>query len=258
MSARAIWKGVLHLGKERVPVKLYSAVEDRSVRFRLLERASLEPVVQSLVNPETDEVVPFDAARRGFVTEDDELVVLEPDELAELEPEPSRDIEVLQFLPPEAIDHRWYDRPYYLGPDGDAEGYQALAAALERSGREGVARWVMRKQAYVGALRLHRGYPMLVTLRHEEAVLSIGASLRPQGKPLDERQLDMARKLLAMLEAPFEPTSYRDEYRERVLDLIEQKRAGHEPPAPPKRRKRRSRDLDQALEASLRAGGRRA
>lgn len=258
MSARAIWKGVVRLGRDHVPVKLYSAIEDTTVRFRLLERATLQPVTQSLVHPETDEVVPYEATRRGFVTEDDEMVILDAAELAELEPEASRDIDLVQFVPSEAIDHRWYDRPYYLGPDGDRAGYVALAAVLERSDREGVARWVMRKKAYVGALRVHRGYPMLVTLRHEEEVLGIPPSLRPEGKALEERQLAMARQLLHMLDAPFEPEAHRDEYRERVLELIERKRAGRAAPTAKKRRKRPVRDLDRALEASLRAGGRRA
>jgi DNA end-binding protein Ku len=258
MAARAMWKGVVRLEEARVPVKLYSAVQDRSVRFRLLARASTSPIVQSLVNPETGAVVPYEETRRAYVTDDDELVVLDPDELAALEPESSRDIDVLQFVPSEAIDHRLYDRPYYLGPDGDGGRYAALAAALERTGREGVARWTMRKKSYVGALRLYRGFPMLVTLRRAEEVVPVEQVERPAGKALDDRQLDMARKLLGMLEAPFEPEAYRDEYRDRVMKLIESKRAGEEPERRAPRAKRRPRDLDRALEASLRSAGGRA
>jgi DNA end-binding protein Ku len=257
MAARAMWKGVVRIGRSRVPVKLFAAARDRSVRFRLLERATRQPVIQQLVNPETDEVVPFGATRRGFVL-DDELVLLEPDELARLEPEPSRDIEVAQFVPHAALDHRWYVRPYYLGPDGEPERYAALAAALDQEGLEGIAHWTMRKKAYVGALRLHRGYPMLVTLRPSEEVLPIEQVERPAGKPLDERQLDMARQLVAMLEAPFEPEAYRDEYRERVERLIDDKRKGEEPARrPPPRRKRPAPDLERALRDSLRAAGSR-
>src|SRR5690554_4922940 len=116
MAARAMWKGVIGLG-EGVPVKLYSAVEDRDVHFRLLHESDRVPVRQQLVNPDTDEVVPYEDTRRGLATDDGELVVFEGDELDALEPEASRDIEVLAFLPHEEIDHRWYLRPYYLGPD---------------------------------------------------------------------------------------------------------------------------------------------
>jgi DNA end-binding protein Ku len=258
MAARAIWKGVVLFEDVRVPVKLYSAVEDRNVRFKLLERKSKAPIAQQLVHPETDAVVPYEATRRGFVTDGDELVVLGPDELARLEPEPSRDILVRQFVPPEAIDHRWYDRPYYLGPDGDAAAYGALARALDETALEGVAQWTMRKKAYVGALRAYRGYPVLVTLRNVEEVVPLEQVERPPEKPLDDRQLGMARQLLGMLEAPFEPEEFRDQYRDRVLALIETKRQGVEPPAPKPAKKRRSYDLDRALERSLQAGGRRA
>jgi DNA end-binding protein Ku len=258
MPARAIWKGVLRLRDAKVPVKLYSALEDRSVRFRLLERERLAPVTQTQVRPDDDEPVPHEATKKAFVTEDDELVVLERDELERLEPEPSRDIELLAFVPRDAVDLRLYARPYYLGPDGDETRYRALAAALERSGREGIAQWTMRKKAYVGALRLHTGYPMLVTLRPPDEIVPLDRVERPTGKPLDERQLGMARQLLAMLEAPFEPDAYRDEYRDRVLELVERKRAGKSAPAAKPRRPRRAADLSEALEASLRAGGRRA
>ncbi len=202
MAARAIWKGVVRFEDVRTPVKLYSAVEDRSVRFRLLERSTHTPVTQKLVEPETDEVVPYDATRRAFVTGDGDMVMLEPEDLDDLEPASSRDIDVVQFVPPEAIDHRWYVRPYYLGPDGDAARYAALAAALERTGREGVAHWTMRKKAYVGALRLHLGYPVLVTLRNLEEVVPLESVERPKAKPIDERQLQMAHQLIEMLAAP--------------------------------------------------------
>ncbi len=258
MAVRAMWKGVVRMGDVATPVKLYAAVEDRSVRFRLLERRSQTPVRQKLVDPVAGTVVAYEDARRGFVTDDDELVLLEPDELEALEPEASRDIDVVQFVPPEAIDHRWYERPYYLGPDGDLPRYTALAAALAKVGLEGVAHWTMRNKAYVGALRLHRGYPVLVTLRSASEVVPVEQVERPTWKPLDDRQLKMARQLLEMLEAPFEPDAYRDAYRERVEELIEAKREGERPKPPKKRTKRPVRDLDRALERSLSAGGGRA
>lgn len=258
MAVRAMWTGVVHVGDVATPVKLYAAVHDRSVRFRLLERTTQTPVRQKLVDPTDDAVVAYEATRRGFVTDDDELVMLDPDELDALEPEPSRAIDVVQFVPPEAIDHRWYVRPYYLGPDGDLPRYTALAAALEAIGLEGVAHWTMRTKAYVGALRLHRGYPVLVTLRSVEEVVPVEQVERPAAKPLDDRQLKMARQLVEMLEAPFEPEAYRDTYRRRVEALIEAKREGERPKPPKPRKGRPVRDLDRALERSLGAGGARA
>lgn len=251
MAARAIWKGVIHFGSEEVPVKLYSAIEDRSVHFRLLHEPDRVPVKQELVNPETGETVEYGEARRGFVTDEGDLVILEPEDLESLEPEGSREIEILRFLPPEVIDHRWYLRPYYLGPDGPDEPYFALLAALERSGREGLARWTMRKKEYVGALRLHRGYPMLITLRNEEQVVPVDALEAPKGPELDEKELGMASQLMEMLAASFDASDYHDEYRARVEELIEAKARGGTVRAKRKRKAPRYEDLSGALRASL-------
>lgn len=157
MAARAMWKGVVRFEDVRVPVKLYSAVEDRSVHFRLLHRKDQAPVRQAMLNPETDEVVPYEHIRKAFVSGEGDLVVLEKDELETIEPEPAREIRIVSFLPVRAIDHRWYLRPYWLGPDGAGERYAAFVRALAGSEREGLARWVMRKKEYVGALRLVEG-----------------------------------------------------------------------------------------------------
>jgi DNA end-binding protein Ku len=140
MPTRAMWKGVIRFGEVRVPVKLYAAVADHSVHFRLLHAKDQAPVKQALVNPLSDTVVTHQEARRAFVAPDGDLVVLRDEELAAIEPAPSRNIEVIAFLPPEVVDHRWYLRPYYLGPDeGGTEAYFGLTAALRHSGREGLA-----------------------------------------------------------------------------------------------------------------------
>jgi DNA end-binding protein Ku len=259
MAARAMWKGVIRFEGVRVPVKLYAAVEDTSVHFRLLHATDHAPVKQVLVNPKTDEVVPYQETRRAFVTDDRDLVVLKEDELAALEPEPARDIEILQFLPQQAIDHRWYLRPYYLGPDeGGKEAYFALVEALDRTGREGLVRWVMRNKAYVGALRLHGGYPMLVALRHADEVVAVEDLEVPGGRPPDERELAMAHQLVDMLAADFVPADYHDEYRARLRELIETKARGGKVRALPKRKARPAEDLTRALEASLKQVRKRA
>lgn len=253
MAARAIWKAVLHCGSVRVPVKLYSAIEDQSVRFRVLSRKNQQPVRQALVNPETDEIVPHEETRRAYVADNGDRVILESSELAALEPEASRDIELLAFLPPEEIDHRWYERPYYLGPDGDSSAYFALSDAVEASGLEGLARWVMRGREYLGALRVHQGYLMLLSLRHAGEVVAAEELRAPSGAALNQKELAMARQLIGMLDAEFDLASYRDEYRSRVLELVESKAKGRRLRLVRPRRKAASDDLGGALRASLRA-----
>ena len=251
MAARAIWKARLDLGEVGVPVKLYSAVSDRSVHFRLLDPDTLTPISQRMVDPDSGKEVESEQVERGYEVQPGLLVKLEEEELEELEPKPSREIDLVAFVPDRAIDHRWYDRPYYLGPDGDADAYFALAEALRGQGREGLARWTMRKKRYVGALRAEGPYLVLITLRHAEEVVDASALPRPEAAEPTKAESKMADQLVAMLRGPFEPERYRDEYRERVLELVEAKREGKVVPMRKAKAKRTDESLEKLLAESL-------
>lgn len=226
MAARAIWKGVIRCDDFRLPIKVYSAVEDRGIHFHLLHDQDMVRVRQRMANSETDVTVPSDQVRKGFEVKSGEYVTFDPDELAELEPEASRDIPITHFVPVEKINHQWYDHPYWLGPDGDEAAYFALAAALAAQNVEGVCKWAMRKKQYVGALRSDRGYLSLVTMRHVEEVIPSSALNPPQGRKPDPRERDMAGQLITALEAQFDPDQFHDEYRDRVRELIAAKAEG--------------------------------
>ena len=258
MAARAIWKGVIRFGAVRVPVKLYSAVQDRGVHFRLLHAADRVPVEQRMVHGGTGDEVPHEQVRKGYEVERGMFVVLEDEDLDTLEPEASREIEVLRFLPRGGISHQWYDRPYWLGPDGDEEAYFALALGLRRSGREGVARWVMRKKDYVGALRAEGEHLILNTLRHAEEVVVADELPAPGGRALDPKELQLAEQLVSALADRFDPKQYHDEYRERVHELVAAKAEGQTVAFEPYEERKRPRSLARALEASLRAAKERA
>jgi DNA end-binding protein Ku len=253
MTARAMWKGVLRIADASVPVKLYAAVENHDIQFRLLHANDLTPVTQALVDPNTDEVVPYDQTRRGYSTAEGDIVILDKEELESLTPKESRDIAIGAFVPADAIDPQWYDRPYYLGPDGSERAYDALTTALARSELEGVAQWVMRKRSYVGALRVHAGNLVLVSLRRAGEVVPVESIELPSGPALDRKELDMAKQLMGMLEADFDPTEYRDEYRDQVLELVESKDRGKKPKFKKVAAKERSDDLTAALTASLKS-----
>jgi DNA end-binding protein Ku len=257
VAARAIWKGVIRFADVELPVKLYSAVEDRTVHFNLLDRDAGSRVKQRMVVPSSGDPVPREEIRKGFETRPGEFVVLSDEEVEELSPEASRDIEITRFVPEAEVDHTWYDRPYSLGPDdsgGDDVGrdYFALAEALAKRGREGVARWVMRNKEYVGALRAEGDHLALITLRHPGEVIPADALSPPGGRKLDAKELDMAEQLVDALADDFEPESYADDYRERVMELLEAKAGGEtiEVKAP-EPEKEESDDLAGALEASL-------
>jgi DNA end-binding protein Ku len=253
MAARAIWKAVVHIGSLTVPVKLYSAIEDRSVRFRLLHASDHQPVQQQLVSAGTGEPIEYKEVRKAFPRNRGRLVVLEKDDLEELQPKESRDIEITRFVDPAEIDHRWYERAYYLGPDGNTRAYFAAAAALERKKKEGVARWVMRGKEYVGSLRADDGYLRLIVLRYADEIIAAEALQAPSGRALEKREIQMAQQLLGALQGPFDPTQFRDEYRARVMDLVETKAAGRKPKIATFRPKKAKADdqLADTLEASL-------
>jgi DNA end-binding protein Ku len=182
-----------------------------------------------MVNPSTSKEVRSDEVRKGYEIEPDTFVVVEDEDLKKIEPEPSTTIELASFLPEGRIGHQYYDRPYYLGPDGDTKTYFALAEAFTRKKREALARWVMRKKEYMGVLRSHEGYLLLITLRHAEEVLTAREIGSPSGKAPDPREIKMAEQLVAVLEDKFRPEDYADEYRDRVLKHIEAKAKGRKP-----------------------------
>src|SRR4051812_16635330 len=126
MGARAIWAGHLKLGSTSLAVKLYSAVEDKSVHFHILDAKTKSRVKQHMVNPDSGEEVPSKDIRKGYEVERGTFVLLDEDELSKLEPKGGRDIEIPRFVAAGRISHLWYERPYYLAPDGDSDDYFAF------------------------------------------------------------------------------------------------------------------------------------
>ena len=253
MAARAIWKGELKIGSTRVPVKLYSAVTDRAVRFHILDDRHQMRIKQHMVNPESGDEVGNEEIQKGYELEPGRFVILTEDELKSLEPEPSREIEISEFVPPEEISQQWYERPYYLGPDGDQKSYFALAEALKKRGLEGVAHWVMRNKPYVGVLRAEGDYLMLVTLRNAQEVISARDLAKPTGPAPTQKELSMAKHLVSLMAGEFKPTDFKDEYRERVMEFIERKAKGHAPRLRAVKAKRKAGSLDSVLAKSLEA-----
>jgi DNA end-binding protein Ku len=228
MTARAMWKAELCVHDQRVPVKLYAAVLDQKVHFRLLHAADLEPVQQQMVDPVRNQPVPKEQIEKAVEIEDGLFVVLTEDDQRELEPQPSREIRVEQVISPSQVNLRWFDRPYYLGPDGDTDGYFALAQVLAEQNKVGVARWVMRKKQYHGVLGARAGYLALQTLRHTEELLAVERVEPAPGRAPGQREQKLAEQLIATLDEHFDPEVYHDNYREQVRGLIAAKAAGRE------------------------------
>lgn len=253
MQPKAMWKGVIRLGRESLPVKLYAAVEDRDVHLHLLHDEDHVRVKQRALNPTTRAEVPQAAIQKGFPIEAGSYVIIKPEEFAESEPEPSREIEVMRCVPASAIAEAWYAHPYLLGPDGSVDGYLALARALAQAQRIAITRWVMRGKPYRGALYAHAERLVLIALHHEGEVADVGELTAPRGREFDRRELELAEQLVSALAGDFQPRAFHDEHRARVLELIERKAKGeplHTRRPKPLRRVEPD-QLSQALAASV-------
>jgi len=251
MAARAIWKGELKLGATKVPVKLYSAVQDRTVRFHILDDRAKKRVKQHMIDPDSGDEVPNEEIQKGYEIEPGRYVILTKEDLENLEPPPSRDIDIVEFVPQAKISQQWYERPYYLGPDGDVKDYFALAEALQNTESEGIAHWVMRNKYYSGALRAVDDYLFLFTLRDANEVILADELTKPSGAAPTQKELAMAKQLVEMLEGEFKPKEYKDEYRERVMEFIEKKAKGRAPRLKAVKAKRKTAALDSVLAKSI-------
>ena len=253
MSARAIWKGQLCCGDMQLPVKFYSAAQDRNIHFRLLHDKDRQPLKQRMVSSRTGKPVAYEDIRKGYQISKQRFVVLQPEELEKLEPPASRAIDILHFIARDQISHLWYDRPYWLAPDGEEQHYFAFAEALAAEQSEGLARWTMRKKSYVGAVREQRGYLLMMTLRHSEEVI-LSSDLEPvSGRELAAKERKMASQLVDNLAEELDLSAYRDDYRDRVAAVIETKRRGEHVTAETYEEPEQTEELADALQASLEA-----
>jgi len=257
--ARSIWTGAISFGLVTVPVKLYSAVNRKTVRFHQLSGKSGVRISQRRVDPSTGDEVAYEDIVKGFELTPDRYVVIEPGELEALEPKKTKTIEIEDFVELSDIDPIFYDHPYYLAPGaGGAKPYRLLLDAMRESGRVAIARVVIRSKEQLVALRPMRDDHVLgmSTMLFADEIVdpdNIDEVEAIADVETTDRELDIAKQLIESLAGPFEPEKYRDEYRDEVLNLIERKAAGEEIAVQPAAEEEEEPvpDLMAALKASL-------
>jgi DNA end-binding protein Ku len=258
---RAIWSGSISFGLLNVPVKLYSAVSKQTVRFRELREGDGSRVKHKRVAESDGKEVPYEKIVKGYEYAPDQYVVLTKDELSELEPPRSRAIEIQDFVDLDDIDPIYFEQPYFLGPDKGAErAYALLVQAMKEARKVAIARFVLRNKEHLAAIRPMEDLLTLTTMRFHDEVSSPGdldGEVFEEAKPKkpEKRELEMAKQLIESLTNDFEPGKYHDEYREELLDLLEQKAAGEEVVSAPSEEPKPTKapDLMAALEESLQA-----
>ena len=260
--ARSIWTGTISFGLVTVPVKMYSAVSRKTVRFHQLNKATGARIAMRRTDPTTGDEVEYADIVKGYELSPDRYVLVEPDELEALDPAKTKTIDILDFVSLDEIDPIFYDHPYYLAPGtGGAKPYKLLLEAMRETGKVGIAKVVIRSKEQLVALRPMEGdvLGMATMIFADEVVDPRRIDDLPDDLEVNERELDIAKQLVDSLAGSFEPGKYTDTYREKVMALVEAKAAGEEIAVQPQVEEAAPvPDLMAALKASLdavRSGG---
>jgi DNA end-binding protein Ku len=264
--ARAVWSGSISFGLVNIPVKVYTGVKDHNVHFHQLDKKTGSRIRYEKVAEKSGEEVDSDRIHLGYEVQKGRLVVVDPAELDELRPETTRMIDITDFVELSEVDPAFYNRSYWLVPDGEAavRPYRLLQAAMEDRGRVGIGSVVMRNKQYLAAIRPRDGALALSTMRFADEVVprsDVDGIPRRSGK-IDPKELRLANQIIDSLSGPWKPQQYRDTYTEQVRELVKAHEKGQdivveEPPAAGAEMV----DLMQALEASLeaaRSGGKKS
>jgi DNA end-binding protein Ku len=242
-----------------VPIKVHGAVEDRSIRFRELHAADGSEVAHVLVGPDGTQI-DRERVAKGYEIAPDEHVLLENEEIRAADAPARKAIELEDFVPADQIDPVFYGKPYNLAPqEGAAAAYALLVRALERSGRVGIGRVVLRAREQLVSVRPVGGALRMQVMRFaDEIVPARDIDVPAPSKQPARREVEMAATLIETLAADWDPDRYEDTHRERVLELVRRKERGEAVELPEPEARAPSDDLAAALEASLEAAsGRR-
>jgi DNA end-binding protein Ku len=252
---RAIWSGSISFGLVNVPVKLVTATSAKDVRFHQLHSTDGGRINQKRVCSVDGEEVDYSEIVKGYEIHRGQYVIVEPEELEALVPEATRSIDIEEFVDLAEIDPLFFDHSYYLVPDSPAaRPYALLVEAMEGTGKVGIGRFVLRTKQYLAALRPREGALVLSTLLFADEVVQTSELEVPTTKDTkpSERELNMARQLVNSLSAEWEPEKFKDDFRAKVLEMIEAKAEGNEIAIPEATEKAAPVvDLMAALEASL-------
>src|ERR687888_563624 len=250
---RPIWSGTISFGLVSVPVRMFSATESKELRFHFLDKRDLVPVGYDKVRKDTGEHVDNDEIVRGFEVEKGRYVPLEEEDLDRLDIELTKTIDICDFVDLGEIDPIYFRKAYYLLPqDGAEKPYRLLAQALEKTGKVGIAKVVIRNKQHLACLRTYEDYLVLETMYYPDEIRDparlegdIGAAR------LQKAEVEMAKSLVDTLGEPFEPEKYTDAYRKELLDLIRAKAKGRKLPEPEAEEEEEVVDLMTALRESV-------
>ncbi|HEX4035675.1 MAG TPA: Ku protein [Solirubrobacteraceae bacterium] len=254
---RSIWNGTVTFGMVNVPVKLYSAVESKTVHFHEVHLKDGARVEHRRVCAKEEKVVAYEEIVKGYEVSAGRYVVLEAGEVKAAAGDRGKVIHLREFVETAEIDPAFYESTYYVGSRDDRDVYRLLFDALRKTGRAGIGRFSFHDREYLAVIRAGDDLLLLHTLRfHDELVAGSDLEIDLRGRKLSLREVKMAGQLVETLAGRFQPDRYEDEYRAAVLDLISRKAKGEEIDLIAQEEPEHGDDLAAALEGSL-AGMRR-
>ncbi len=248
-----MWKGSISFGLVNIPVKMFAATEDKDIRFRNIHRECHTPIKYEQVCPSCNKKITPDDIVRGFEYEPGRFVIIEASDLDAIRPNITKSVEIVDFVLLKDIDPIYYAKSYYLSPqDTGSKAYNLLREAMNKTGRIAVARIVIRDKESLAVVRVYRNLLVLETIYYPDEVRD--TKQVPgiiENVNVNEAELNMATQLIDSLTHEFVPEKYKNEYREKLMELINKKAEGDEIVAAPEAQKANVIDLMQALQASL-------
>jgi DNA end-binding protein Ku len=226
---RSIWSGAISFGLIYIPVRLYSASESQGLDFNMLRRGDNCRIRFVRVCRETGEEVPYEDIVKGYEFSKGKYVILEDEDFARANVKKTKTIEIINFVNADEIDTKFIEKPYYLEPDPAAKKvYALLRESLKQSNKVGVARFVLRTREHIAILKAEDEVIVLNQLRFASEIRKPDDLDLPENENLNERELEMAVKLVDQLTEPWQPEQYKDTYTEDLLRIIQEKIEGKE------------------------------
>lgn len=225
-STRTLWKGAISFGLVHIPVTLHSAVAESRMKFNLLDKQSMAPVGNKQVNKATGEAMAKEEIVKGFEVEKDQYVVLSPDEIKSALPKTTQTISIEAFVEADQIPRVYFNKPYYVAPAGKGgqKPFALLRETLERTGKAGIAKVVISTRQHLAALIPDGNGLVLSLLRWEEEVRDVAGLPWPEDDvKVSTAELKMAEQLVDAMAGPWQPDLFHDEFREKLMALVEQK-----------------------------------
>lgn len=257
---KALWKGGISFGLVNIPVKLFSGSVTHRIDLDMIRKKDHCAIEYVRVCKKDGKEVPWDEIAKGYRKENGDYIVLDKDEIAKAMPEKTQTIDIFEFVLEEEIPSQYLEKPYLVEPEkAAAKTYALLRAALKKSGKVGLCKFILRQSEHLGILKVEDDAILLIQIRFDQDLRDTSEIKLPKGITIQKKELDMALTIIDQLTDKFEPEKYKDTYKEELLKLIKKKSKEPAKKAPVTAQRRKTKttakgdDLLEQLKASLKA-----